>query len=118
MAYNFKINGFWSIQVNVIFCEKRRGEREKKREKEREKKERKRREKIWIRISKHHEDTPRMLVLCSYPSESKYEDDNNDKKNRQIIRLHYFIMRSNTGMCRAASALYMFQNEGLHALHK
>jgi hypothetical protein len=36
--------------VNVIFCEKRRGEREKKREKEREKKERKRREKIWKKL--------------------------------------------------------------------
>jgi hypothetical protein len=36
--------GFWAIQVNVILCEKRRGERGKKREKEREKKKRKRRE--------------------------------------------------------------------------
>jgi len=33
-------SGFWFIQVNVIFCEKRRRERGKKREKEREKKKR------------------------------------------------------------------------------
>ena len=85
-----KVNlGFWAIQVNVILCEKRRRERGKKREKEREKKKRKRREKIWIRISKNHEDIFHLVHALIHPRQySKYEDDNNDKR-RQIYILYY-----------------------------
>jgi len=80
--------GFWAIQVNVILCEKRRRERGKKREKEREKKKRKRREKIWIRISKNHEDIFHLVHALIHPRQySKYEDDNNDEKKTNIHTL-------------------------------